>query len=298
MVTWIGAKLKCNRFGISVQLKDQIFNDLKIAIDTALHQNFIKLSLLRTLVGKASFAAGLMPVIRPFLNPLWAALHSKTSSGSSHAPEGTIWTKQVRHCLEWLRTFFFHAMSEPERQFPVEAFIAPAAAVRVELDASPWSLGGLLIQDDKPIRMFTSKLTHHDEAHYGHRIGDASGQQTWECLAVLVAIRHWRAEISNPSRRWALVSDSVAALMMMQSLSSRGEGPSAIAREIALDLGLMSWQPVLVQHKPGQLNLIPDALSRLYQPGKAEECRAALPSLMLELTEIRTPAFYRCSQLR
>eukprot|EP00971_Amphidinium_carterae_P188068 3732815-Amphidinium_carterae.2 len=54
---------------------------------------------------------------------------------------------------------------------------------------------------------------------------------------------------------------------MMQSLSSQGEGPSAIARELALDLELMIWQPILVQHKPDLLNLIFDALSRLNQPG-------------------------------
>eukprot|EP00971_Amphidinium_carterae_P346830 6488540-Amphidinium_carterae.1 len=91
MVTWIGAKLNCDANGISVKLKDQIFEDLKLAIGVALQHNFIKMSLLRSLVGKASFAAGLMPVIRPFLIPLWAALHSKLPS---RAPEGSIWTKQ------------------------------------------------------------------------------------------------------------------------------------------------------------------------------------------------------------
>eukprot|EP00971_Amphidinium_carterae_P335727 6471723-Amphidinium_carterae.1 len=146
--------------------------------------------------------------------------------------------------------------------------------------------------------MFSSELSSFDETHFGHRIGDAAGQQTWECLAVLVAIRHWHDEISNPSHRWALISDSIAALMMMRSLSSRGEGPAAIAREIALDLGLMSWQPELIQHKPGLLNCIPDALSRLYQPGKASGCQAALPSLKMEHTELRTSSFYRCPQLR
>eukprot|EP00971_Amphidinium_carterae_P133354 2641496-Amphidinium_carterae.1 len=42
-------------------------------------------------------------------------------------------------------------------------------------------------------------------------IGDHKGQQTWECLAILVATRHWKHILARPGGLWTLQSDNATA---------------------------------------------------------------------------------------
>ena len=58
----------------------------------------------------------------------------------------------------------------------------------------------------------------------------------------------------------------MASLVMMLSLRAKGAGPSAIARELALELGDGSFAPDLVEHLPGVSNVEADLLSRRFDP--------------------------------
>eukprot|EP00972_Heterocapsa_arctica_P018576 2744264-Heterocapsa_arctica.AAC.1 len=63
--------------------------------------------------------------------------------------------------------------------------------VVLTLDASPWGLGGVLQEDDVFIEYFSDALTNADATRFSHALGESQGQQTWEALAVLVALRLW-----------------------------------------------------------------------------------------------------------
>ena len=58
----------------------------------------------------------------------------------------------------------------------------------------------------------------------------------------------------------------MASLAMMLSLRAKGAGPSAIAREMALELGDGSYAPDLIEHLPGVMNPEADELSRRLDP--------------------------------
>ena len=56
-------------------------------------QNVISKKELHSLIGKLGHAAGLLIIMRPFLEPLRAALYA-TDNGD--APLNAIWTKQIK----------------------------------------------------------------------------------------------------------------------------------------------------------------------------------------------------------
>eukprot|EP00971_Amphidinium_carterae_P188073 3732960-Amphidinium_carterae.1 len=64
--------------------------------------NVLHIRLLRRLAGKWSHISTIIPAVKPFVQPLWAAL---TSPGSSRAPANHIWFRQVAYSFSWLRAF-------------------------------------------------------------------------------------------------------------------------------------------------------------------------------------------------
>ena len=49
----------------------------------------------------------------------------------------------------------------------------------------------------KNVRFFSTPLANDDAAIYYHELGSCVGQQTRECLAILVAARIWRDNFAN-----------------------------------------------------------------------------------------------------
>ena len=58
----------------------------------------------------------------------------------------------------------------------------------VILDASPFGLGGILLEDII-VAWPSDALTVEDEKIHNHWIEEDQGQQTWESLVVLVALK-------------------------------------------------------------------------------------------------------------
>ena len=127
-------------------------------------------------------------------------------------------------------------------------------------------------------------------------IGACEGQQTLECLAILIAIRAWipttekRVQLSPVVR-----GDNVAALSMVLKMRPKTEHMAIIGREIALCLVHYSFLPA-VYHTPGIAHVTADALSHIHDPAKPEAIKILQhPSLRgAERTAvpIRTPAYY------
>ena len=65
---------------------------------------------------------------------------------------------------------------------------------------------------------------------------------------------------------WILLSDSAIALQLLLTLKCSGRGPTAIGRELALDLALGAYRPDVATHLPGVANAGPDVLSRIMAP--------------------------------
>jgi len=81
-------------------------------------------------------------IIRPFMEPMWAALAEQSKGKTSGAPFNTIWTKQIASSLQWFATFFKGKGTHLERVFRVDAYARSGTVVEIGTDASPWGMGG------------------------------------------------------------------------------------------------------------------------------------------------------------
>ena len=73
-------------------------------------------------------------------------------------------------------------------------------------------------------------------------LGDCAGQQVWEALAGLIALRQWaeHCPVFLQTR-----NDNMGALSLFANLKAGSAALSPIAREFALDLGKATCRPQL-----------------------------------------------------
>ena len=91
---------------------------------------------------------------------------------------------------------------------------------------------------------------------------------------------HSRAELHA-------AGDTITSLEMIPNGTGRGEGPSFISRELALDLGDGAYRPALVRHIPGVANEAADFLSRIHQP---ERLDSSWPKFLTYIAQTEVPA--------
>ena len=286
-ITWTSAHLKVYQTGqelfVSAQTKQELVDDARELTLELMAANVIPKKKLRQLAGKASHIGSLIFALRPFVAELWAALYA---TDATWAPSGCIWTSQVRHTLVWLAAFFSTiGASTLTRHFSVSAMFNKSTAIELILDASPWGLGAALLVDGTPAEYISTPLTADDERLLNFTIGSCEAQQTVEALVVLVAYRTWAERLCTKRCTVAVKSDSMSALYMLSTMSSKGHGSRIIARELALVFSGVCHRPDFVAHIPGVANKIADELSRKYEPSHT----FALPSLLSTATERWVP---------
>ena len=169
----------------------------------------------------------------------------------------------------------------------------------IVLDASPWGIGGYLERSGKIEEYFADRLTGEDAERFQHAIGDAAGQQTWETLAALVALRLWKDRWVDKRVSIKVRGDSVAMLTVVLKLKAAASAAlGLIAREIAIDLAESALPPdIRASHLPGVTNTIADSLSRKFSPSSSSTCSWTLPAALTACKdrrpEARDCAFYR-----
>ena len=138
---------------------------------------------------------------------------------------------------------------------------------------------------------FLSPLSADDLRIHKQRLGDAAGQQVWECLSILVALTAWKKEWSSKRCEVRIKSDNYSALAMGSKMKIRAS--PLIAKEIALLYSEAAHEPRIFEHVPGIANVLADALSRAFEPGTDKE----LPPQLSGAKEIhvarRTSTWYK-----
>ena len=94
-VTWIGGTLSIEAQGVRAIVKQSIVDDIIDMVGKFSNFEWIRKKDLHSLLGKLNHAAGLLIVMRPFLEPLWAAW---AGTSPAHLP-GSVWTKQIKQEL-------------------------------------------------------------------------------------------------------------------------------------------------------------------------------------------------------
>ena len=212
----------------------------------------------------------------------------------SHGPAGnTIWTKQVEHSLTWLVSFLHESDAKLERRFDLDTYQGRGQEVVICLDASPWGLGGFLVENQRIQSWFSCGISEEEQAILRISIAESAAQQVVEALVVLVALRAWKCRWVHQRVILRVKSDNISALVMCMKLKTDGYGTCIIAREMALDIASTEYTPSIAEHIPGVDNIIADALSRRLQPGANVQLPTCLASIEEMVLPTRGKEYYR-----
>jgi hypothetical protein len=248
----------------------------------------------RVLAGKINFVAGLVPVLRPFLAPLWKACSQsirkpRKRSASRALPKHLVHVHRFREDLAWLSAFFPEQRGSLRRTY----YAAPeqSPVLHVVGDASPWGMGAILLEDNVPSAFFAVPVDDVDLARFRATAGDSKFLTYWEALCLLIAMRLWRPP-QCAAVRFCIKSDSLGALLALRKGASSAEPLNLILREVALEEAELSSRIECATHIPGLSNTIADALSRRYAPDPSP-LPVELSGARQDSPPVRNRAWYR-----
>ena len=187
---WIGALATVDLRSITVSVPPEKATEIAEPLAKAIRRNVVMRSTLRSLAGKISFLAGLVPNLKPYLATLWAvctepaeAAHHETSrrpacsSGcpgkrgvEKALPPRLVFTRQCLPGLKWLLAFFQNQRGTLERCYHF-AGAPDELTLQAAVDASPWGIGGVLIRNGIVTEWFADDLTPGDEKRLRAKIG-------------------------------------------------------------------------------------------------------------------------------
>jgi hypothetical protein len=287
--TWTSAIFSTVPDGIVVRVKEAIITETIALLTTFSRSNMIRRKELRSCIGKVMHIASLIPTVRPFISQMYGALYSESSG-----PNGdTIWKKQVEHSLSWLLSFLTESNAKLERTFDLRTFQGYGREVVICLDASPWGLGGYLVEDNLIQSWFACGLSDDEQTLLQISLAESAAQQVVEALVVLVALRAWKDRWVHQRVLLRVKSDNISALVMCLRLKTDGYGTGIVARELALDVACSEYRPQIAEHIPGVDNVIADALSRRHQPGANVQLPACLHGIKELVLPPRGREYYR-----
>ena len=111
-ITWTSAVFSPSATSLTVSVKQSLVEETLQLLTEFITGNYIRKAKMRSCVGKAQHIASLVPMVRPFLSELYAALHSAPPAAHKRFGSEIVWTKQVRPALIWL----IHLLNESECQ--------------------------------------------------------------------------------------------------------------------------------------------------------------------------------------
>ena len=260
--------------------------------------NQVSRSWLRSYIGKWQSAASLLFALRPWVGELTAVLYDRRPS---NADDHRVWVNQFRHTLAWLANFIDMENGPVVRTFRVGSYFNRGVKYGISMDASIYGMGAVLIVNGVPEEYFSIAMTSSDERISNMKKGDKDGQQIWESLVLLIAIRHWCHRWREARVTLQLESDNVAALTLAAQLKAHG-ARRKIATQLALIYSSSVFEPDIVSRLPGVMNVTPDSLSRRFQhsdwvpPASLRDAKEVHPALRTTTWwRTETPPFWASS---
>ena len=170
----------------------------------------------------------------------------------------------------------------------------PHAMLELVFDASPWGLGGFLtdVATGQILQFFADSLTEQDATRFGKPLGEASGQQCWEALAILVGLRLWAPLIEGKQAILRVKTDSKSAIGVVLKMASSCSVLNGIGAEVVLTLEAHDIQDLVASHIPGILNQTADALSRMAQPGVSAGLPESCKGSRRRVVPVRDDAYF------
>ena len=267
-IKWIGAQIKLDdeREEVAVTIPSEKRQKLFEAVVQIAKKPMVSQKALATLAGGLSFVAGLVPIMKPFLDSFWAALanpgHKATVDGVKRPSGKLIHVRRIAKALQWVAALLRGDHVPLRRTFGVISNVVEAT---ITTDASPWGVGGVLRVKGRLEAAFAEPLNQHVLSKFNATRGDPKFTTLWEGLALLIAFRLWLPLLGfGASVR--VKSDSLSSLLMLSKGRAKSIELNVIAREIALDQAFRLYRLTFLEHIPGVTNLEADYLSRIHSP--------------------------------
>ena len=298
-VTWIGAQIELWQTVITLSLPAKLKQELLEILTDWSHKAMISVKELRTVTGRLSWAAGVIPPIRWAVSIFYAVISSverderegkeheraKSRDQDNRPKIGLAHVKRLGFALQWLIKMLELDSVNLVRHEDYED-IGPT--VGIITDASPKGVGAVLVKvkGDELImyEAFEAEFTKHEAKLLDVNWGEAESQSTVEAYAIYRALVKWRTTLK---RRVLLVkSDSSVALHMLKKLSSPSTSLNFVAGEISLLLEDIKIPRLVLHHIPGVLNVETDWLSRMHDRGPKPESLSKVPIQTLGPLEV------------
>ena len=262
IITWTSARLELldDEPGLKVTVKEDILTEVSADIEDMMRFNSVLVDKLRTLAGRATCISSLIHVWRPFVSMLWVPIYN-TRSRCPFDPD-RVWRSAVEVPLRWMRAFLAGTHGTLSRTYTLAAYRQEGDQYTVVTDASPLGLGAFLVKNGVITEFAFGTMNSIDEEVLKVKMGGSEGQQVWESLILLAALRLWSLVWRGRRITLAVQSDSVSALIMLIKMKADGIGTALISRELALDIAEAVYQPNVGSHIPGVTNVLADHLSR------------------------------------
>jgi hypothetical protein len=263
---WIGMELHVTSDCVEVHIPGEKMQEIKQLALRFLKGNVVADKDLRSFIGKCMSIASILHVWKPFIKQFYAALCSVKPIGT---PQHCTWTSQIKTGLLWVLAFLDQEsdVKVTKRVWHICEYLHQGQRITITWDSSPWGFGAVLYKDQVPFEYIVGQPTPFEQEYFDLEKGSSTSQQFLECLGGLVALREWAPVWRNKTAQLAIRNDNVGALVLLGQLETKSPKNSVLAREAALDVGMSSYRPQIVEHIPGITNVTCDNLSRMFQPG-------------------------------
>ena len=273
-LVWVGIKLRITDAQVCAEVLEEKVRELKALLLESISGNVLSKKKLRTLIGKCMAVASVIYVWRPFIQEMYGALHACVT----RAPQGCVWSSQIKHSVQWLLKFLQQETSCIQRVYSLNHFLRTGPNVVITWDASPFGMGATLQIQGKFVEYFSIPISCDDTEILETKSGGCDGQQVWEALTGLIALRQWATHWLGQRATLLVRADNTSALILFSTLRARTKALTIIAREFALDLGRAEFRPDMYEHVPGITDIVCDMLSRQFDPSKTFVLPSALAS--------------------
>ena len=242
----------------------------------------VALSDARRAVGRAQRVAQVVPEAQPFASGLWGALADAVrvaESGHREARPGQVPCVRFATAAQWF-VALLTGLVLPLRRVVTAKEHEPQVAGPISLafDASPLGWGGTVSLGGLPLRWAAAPWDTPTLQRFKAKTGDPAFQALWEHLAQLLVLIMW----APPDEPFSIHGGNLGALQNPNRLRGK-KMLLAVAREAAWRRAALRWR-IIPAHRPAELNVVCDALSRLYAPTAAE-----LPRTLVGVTRETPP---------
>ena len=282
---WIGAKMEqIDEESVVLELPLSKLQELAAIIRPMLKKPTIDRKSLRALAGKASWAASLLPQLRPFVETLWAALASEGFSPQA------VWRRQAELGLRWLLAFATGS-EVPPRRFVKKS--TPLERIVIAFDASTTGVGAILwvlpagpappyseVKSLTPRSFFYAAWTEKDEGWAQAKRGDAGSQARWEAFGLLLAVFVWPFCFDHGFQQVLFIGDALGVLCGAVEFRAKDPHINKIFMELAL-CAAPTGACLSAEHIWSETNKLADDLSRVAEGASIPDGLRGVPEAAL-----------------